>query len=172
MDVVRIEPSKKVYAVQRRNLYPFLSREEMEGWMEDDGVLEIRWFGAFIDRQLVGVAAWEVYDIHQYEPSGPKFVILDLYTMEVEKDFRGTGIGKKLFFESLWETIADLDALGFTMGALQIETHGAAGFYEKVISSLGNNWEWKTEVREIIPGRKITVFWVTLRRLESAVVGD
>ena len=163
MDVVRIsriEPSRKVYVVQWGNLYPFLSREEMEGWMEDEGVLRIRWFGAFIDKRLVGVAAWEVYDIHQYEPNGPKFVILDLYTMEVEEDFRGQGFGAKLFYESLWESIADLDALGFTIGALQIETYGAVGFYERVLSSLrSRNWEYKTEVRDMIPGHKVTVFW-------------
>jgi hypothetical protein len=163
VDVLRIEPSEKVYDVQRRNLYPFLSKKEMEGWMEDKGVLRIRWFGAFIDQQLVGVVAWEVYDIHRYEPNGPKFVILDLYTMEVEKNFRDTSIGKKLFSESLVQTIADLSQGGFIVGALQIETYGATGFYEKVLSSLSYSYE--TETREIMPGCPITVFWVPLKRL-------
>jgi len=158
-EIRETEASKRLYAIQRRNLYPFLSKEEMEGWMEDEGPLRIRWFKAIEGGKTVALAAWEVYDIHQYVEGGPRIIILDLYTMEVEEEFRGQGIGGRLFVESLKQTIESLEEAGFAVGALQIETDTARGFYEKVLDKSGFNW--KLETREMVKGHPFYVFWVT-----------
>lgn len=157
--ISEVEASRGLYAVQRRNLYPFLSKEEMEGWMADEGPLRVRWFVAREDRKKIGVAAWEVYDLHQYEePNGPRIAILDLYTMDVEAKFRGKGVGRRLFAESLKATVESLREAGFVAGALQIETVTAREFYEKVLVG----YSFKLETREILPGRPVYVFWVPL----------
>ncbi len=159
-DVERVANRRRLYVVQRRNLYLFLSEEEMEGWMEDWGPLRIRWFEAKIGSRKVGVASWEVYDIHQYFANWKRYVILDLYTMEVEYKYRSQRIGSRLFVESLRKTVEELNHSRFTVGALQIETDSARGFYEKVLTSLG--YSWNLETREMVPGHPISVFWVPL----------
>ncbi len=160
-EIREVGASRRFYAGQRRNLYPFLSKEEMSGWMEDAGPLRIRWFTAVgDDGKTIAVDAWEVYDIHQYQPNGPRLIILYLYTMEVEEEFRGQGIGVELFTKSLEKTIAELRGEEFVVGALQIETTTARNFYEKVLSSLG--FSWKLEIREMDKGHPIFVFWVPL----------
>lgn len=161
MEIKEFIAGNRAFAFQRRNLYLFLTKEEIESWMNDEGKLRIRWFKATVDKKTVGQCAWEIYDIHQYQEKGPIYMILDLYTMEIEKDFRGSGLGRELFRNSLMSTISDLQASGrFIVGGIQIETHTAAPFYRRVLTDLFRE-DWKVE-RRLIGQNEIFVFWVSL----------
>lgn len=157
-----IGPGNRAFAFQRRNLYPFLSKEEMGSWMNDEGDLRTRWFEARNRLgKRIGIVAWEIYDIHQYEKNGPRYLILDCYTIEIEDGFRRQGFGTQLFRRSLESTIEELEVIhNFIVGAIQIETHTAAGFYRKIFAALPMKLQ---EENRSIAGHEITVFWAPLR---------
>lgn len=160
MEIKEIKAGNRAFGFQRRNLYPFLSKEEIESWMNDEGDLRVRWYEIREDQKRVGLIAWEIYDIHQYVPGDTRYIILDCYTFEVEKKFRGTGLGRELFLTSLNETIKEVASLGFRVGAIMAETHSAQGFYSKAFAAM-NIIHLKEEVVEMA-GHRISKFWAQL----------
>lgn len=121
---------KTVMEIEQKELYLELKREQIQQWMEGEGVFAPQSFVALLNGEIVGFCVFEIYEINGKE------IIVSLDAIAIKKLYQKKGIGRYLLEISLkqarkyWEKEFKVKGLIIETG-----TDEATGFYEKVFSS-------------------------------------
>ena len=115
-------------SIEQKVLYPELSIQELESWIESEDNFEATIFVAEKAGKIVGSASYEIYEVKGSE------IIITLDTLVIDKKNQGQGVGKQLLLTSLREAVKFYQKAGrFKVIGLFIQTDPeVAGFYEKV----------------------------------------
>lgn len=122
---------KERFKIEQKELYPELTKEQLEEWMEGEGVFSPQSFVVSLNGEIVGFCVFEIYEVNANE------IIISLDAIAIKKESQKQGIGRYLLETSLEEAKKYWSNKDFKVKGLIIETgtNEAVGFYEKVFPS-------------------------------------